>query len=64
MWKGLVDGRRLDAPFAYFLCLLNATLAQNEHFEISDSGLHWDEIDENVSVDNLLLGIGGKTKRF
>jgi hypothetical protein len=26
------------------------------------SGLHWDEIDEDISVENLLLGIGDRRK--
>jgi len=60
IWVDFVDGRRLGVPLAYFPRLLNATPAQREHFEISGggSGLHWDEIDEDISVENLLLGIG------
>ena len=63
MWVDFVDGRKLGVPLAYFLRLLNATSAQREHYEISGggSGLHWDEIDEDISVENLLLGIGDRT---
>jgi hypothetical protein len=44
--------------------LLNALPAQREHYEISGggSGLHWDEIGEDISVENLLLGIGDRTR--
>jgi hypothetical protein len=56
-----VDGRKLGAPLAYFPRLLNATPAQREHYEISGGGLHWDEIDEDISVENLLPGIGDRT---
>jgi Protein of unknown function (DUF2442) len=64
MWVDLVDGRRLGVPLAYFPRLLNASAAQREHFEISGggSGLHWDEIEEDINVENLLLGIGDRTK--
>jgi hypothetical protein len=64
MWVDFVDGRKLGVPLAYFPRLLNATPTQREHFEISGggSGLHWDEIDEDISVENLLLGIGDRTR--
>jgi hypothetical protein len=63
MWVDFVDGRKLGVPLAYFPRLLNATSIQREHLEISGggSGLHWDEIDEDISVENLLLGIGDRT---
>lgn len=59
-----VDGRKLSVPLAYFPRLLNVTPTQREHYEISSggSGLHWDEINEDVSIENLLLGIGDRTR--
>ena len=62
MWVDFVDGRKLGVPLAYFPRLLNASTEQREHYEISGggSGLHWDEIDEDISVENLLLGIGDR----
>ena len=62
MWVDFVDGRKLGVPLAYFPRLLNATSEQREHYEISGggSGLHRDEIDEDISVENLLLGIGDR----
>jgi len=64
MWVDFVDGRKLGVPLAYFPRLLNATPTQREHYEISGggSGLHWDEIDEDISVENLLLGIGDRIR--
>lgn len=64
MWVDFVDGRKLGVPLAYFPRLLNATPTQRQHFEISGggSGLHWDEINEDISVENLLLGIGDRTR--
>ncbi len=59
MWVDLTDGRRLGIPLIYFQRLLNASEKQRTSFIISGggTGLHWDEIDEDISVDNLLLGI-------
>ncbi len=64
MWVDFVDGRKLGVPLAYFPRLLNATPTQRDHYEISGggSGLHWDEINEDISVENLLLGIGDRTR--
>ena len=60
MWVDLTDGRKLGIPLIYFPRLLNASEKQRNAFIISGggSGLHWDELDEDISVDNLLLGIG------
>ena len=64
MWVTLADGRKLGVPLAYFPRLLEATPEQREAYEISGggTGLHWDEIDEDISVEYLLLGIGDRTR--
>ncbi len=60
----LADGRKLGVPLAYFPRLLNATPEQREAYEISGggTGLHWDEIDEDISVEYLLLGVTDRTR--
>lgn len=64
MWVDFTDGRKLGVPLAHFPRLLNTTPRQREHYEISGggSGLHWDELNEDISVENLLLGIGDRTR--
>lgn len=64
MWVDLADGRQLGVPLAYFPRLLRATPAQRKRFAISGggTGLHWDNIDEDISVRALLLGIADRTK--
>ena len=59
LWVELTDGRKLGVPLAYFPRLANATSRQREDFVISGggTGLHWDEIDEDISVEGLLAGI-------
>lgn len=63
MWVDLVDGRKLGVPLAYFPRLLRATPEQLPHYEISGggTGLHWDALDEDISVEFLLLGVGDRT---
>lgn len=61
----LADGRELRVPFTSFPRLLSATPAQRASVRISlsGSGLHWAELDEDVSVDGLLRGIGDLSQR-
>jgi len=58
MWVDLSDGRTLGVPLAWFPRLLNATPAQRGHVELSRVGLHWEGIDEDISVAGLLAGRG------
>jgi hypothetical protein len=43
-------------PLAWFPRLLHASAAQRENVEISPRGLHWDDLDEDVSIEGLLAG--------
>ena len=64
LWVDLADGRQLGVPLAYFPRLLRATPAQRKRFTISGggTGLHWDDIDEDISVSALLFGITDRSK--
>ena len=64
MWVHLADGRQMGVPLAYFPRLLNATEAQREQYVISGggTGLHWDDLDEDISVQALVMGIGDRTR--
>ena len=62
-WVDLADGRTLGVPLAWFPRLLHATPEQREQVELSRVGLHWDEIDEDISVAGLLAGRGDMTRR-
>lgn len=59
MWIELNDGRKLGIPLIYFPRLLKATTDQLQNYQISGGGigLHWDELDEDLLVENLLIGI-------
>jgi hypothetical protein len=64
MWVDLADERRLGVPLAYFPRLLRATTAQRRRCVISGGGigLHWDELDEDILVSALFLGVGDRTR--
>ena len=66
MWVDLADGRQLGVPLAYFPRLRQATSEQRQKFIISGGGigLHWDDLDEDISVDALLFGIGDRHRQM
>lgn len=61
MWVELSDGRTIGVPLAWFPRLMHASRAQLEGCQISQGGLHWDELDEDVSIAGLLAGRGDQT---
>lgn len=61
MWVELFDGRTLGVPLAWFPRLLEATPSQREACRISTRSLHWEEIDEDISIRGLLEGLGDQT---
>ena len=65
MWVDLEDGRTLGVPLAYFPRLLNAPPSERTKYIISGggTGLHWDDLDEDISVPALLMGVGDRTRR-
>ena len=65
LWVLLTDGRQLAVPLVYFPRLLHASLEQREKFETSGggTGLHWPELDEDISVQSMLEGVGDSNIR-
>ena len=55
-WTTLKDGRVIGVPLVWFPRLFAATPSQRQRFELSPSGIHWDELDEDVSVLSIVLG--------
>ncbi|WP_414831846.1 DUF2442 domain-containing protein [Afifella sp. YEN Y35] len=62
MWVGLSDGRTIGVPLAWFPRLLNASAEERQEVEISPFGLHWDALDEDISVEGLLAGRSDQTR--
>jgi hypothetical protein len=54
----MVDGRTITVPLAWYPRLLHATPEQRENWQISGGGfgIHWPDIDEDLSTEGLLRG--------
>lgn len=54
----LIDGRIIGVPLTWFPALHCASAEQREQYEIGAGGrsLHWPDLDEDISVVNLLAG--------
>ncbi len=61
-WVDLEDGRTLGIPLAWYPRLLHGTAELRAKVSISPSGLHWDELDEDISVAGLIAGRGDQTR--
>lgn len=58
----LSDGRSIRVPLVWFPRLLHATPEQRAQYELSRGGIHWEALDEDISVDGLLAGRGDVTR--
>jgi len=58
MIVSLVDGRRIAVPLAWFPRLAEATPPQLENWQLlgDGDGIHWSDLDEDISVPALLRG--------
>ncbi|MEY8772779.1 DUF2442 domain-containing protein [Erwinia sp. ACCC 02193] len=61
MWVELTDDRTLGVPLSWFPRLLDATPEQRNEYELSPRGIHWDALDEDISVEGLIQGRGDIT---
>lgn len=54
----LMDGRTISVPLVWYPRLLNATAAQRDNWQISGGGygIHWPDMDEDLSTEGLLRG--------
>jgi Protein of unknown function (DUF2442) len=61
-WVELDDGRTLGIPLAWFPRLLSGSPEARAKVSLSRMGLHWDELDEDISVAGLLAGRRDQTR--
>jgi len=52
----LADGRKIVTPLDWYPRLKGASAEQRAHFEIMPMGIHWPEIDEDLSIAGMLKG--------
>ena len=61
----LADGRSISVPLVWSWRLSDATLEQRSNFEIIGNGLgvHWPDIDEDISATGMLYGIPARPRK-
>ena len=54
----LSDGRAISVPLAWYPRLLHATAREQANWQFigKGQGIHWDDLDEDISVEGLLAG--------
>ncbi len=52
----LVDGRKIATPLTWYPRLQRASAAERAHYEIMPMGIHWPDIDEDLSIAGMLKG--------
>jgi Protein of unknown function (DUF2442) len=52
----LKDGRIISTPLEWYPALEKATDAQRANYTLSPSGVHWSDLDEDLSVSGMLKG--------
>jgi Protein of unknown function (DUF2442) len=62
----IVDGRTITVPLLWYPRLLAATSEQKEKWQVSGGGygIHWSEIDEDLSTEGLLRGAPAPRSQF
>ena len=54
----LSDGRSISVPIAWFPRLLHSTEQERKNWRLigRGQGIHWEDIDEDISIEGLLAG--------
>jgi len=55
----LADGREVKVPLEFYPRLIHATPAQRKNYHLigQGTGIHWPDIDEDLSIEGIVLGI-------
>jgi len=66
MSVNLMDGRTITVPLVWYPRLLNATSKQRLNWQVCGGGygIHWPDVDEDLSIEGLLLGIPAPKSQF
>jgi hypothetical protein len=60
----LKDGRIIGTPISWYPRLASATPEQLEKYELWAFGIHWEELDEDLSIEGMLQGIRPKSREL
>jgi hypothetical protein len=58
----LKDGRLIGTPISWYPRLANATPEQLANYELWSFGIHWEDLDEDLSIEGMLQGIQPKPR--
>ena len=55
---GLADGRTITVPLEWFPRLLHGNFTERKNWKLigNGAGVHWEDLDEDISVEGLLAG--------
>jgi hypothetical protein len=53
----LEDGTIVGNPISWYVRLERATPEQRTNFEISPFGVHWEELDEDISLEGMIRSV-------
>jgi hypothetical protein len=62
----LADGRRISVPVSWYPRLAAGSATERSHWQLigRGEGIHWPDLDQDISVDNLLSGArSGESQR-
>jgi hypothetical protein len=59
----LQDGREIATPLDWYPTLAQATAEEQAHVELGLSGIHWPDLDEDLSIAGMLRGIRPPPRR-
>lgn len=61
----LADGRKISVPLVWSWRLLQATPEQRKNYELigSGQGVHWPDVDEDISAQGMLTGVPARPAR-
>ncbi len=62
----LTDGRTISVPLCWSWRLSDATPAQRQNYELigDGHGVHWPDIDEDISVEGMLYGVPARRPKL
>ena len=52
----LANGQKIVTPLWWYPRLLQATSGQRGNYELSPLGVHWPDVDEDLSIEGMLVG--------
>ena len=59
VWARISDGREITIPTVWFKRLSGASTEKLNKFELTPFGIHWEDLDEDISINAFIFGLPG-----